>query len=282
MGRSGPRATRTYLSRIEHVIHDCNVNENQDIYALAAELAASHSPFVLITVIRTQGSSPREPGAKMLWRPGRGLLGTVGGGQFEYLALDAAARCHDRRTSATERFVLGADADQCCGGVMEVFLEYHGPRQRVVIFGAGHVAQSLAGLLEAAPIEVVIADDRADWNTTERFPRARRVLTWDEGVAISRENPGATLACVMTCSHDTDLELLRNLLVKPPAFVGLIGSKSKRACLFGRLVASGIDDELVKKIRCPIGVGDTGKEPQLVAISIAAQLLMEAKSLACL
>ena len=86
----------------------------------------------------------------------------------------------------------------------------------------------------------------------------------------------------MTCSHDTDFELLRQLLVKPPAFVGLIGSRSKRVCLFGRLVASGIDSEAVQKVHCPIGIGDLGKEPRLVAISMAAQLLQVARTLPCL
>jgi xanthine dehydrogenase accessory factor len=84
----------------------------------------------------------------------------------------------------------------------------------------------------------------------------------------------------MTCSHDTDLELLGQILKRPPAFVGLIGSRSKRACLFGRLVASGANEDAVQRVQCPIGVGDTGKEPKLVAISIAAQLLMEAGKLA--
>jgi xanthine dehydrogenase accessory factor len=142
------------------------------------------------------------------------------------------------------------------------------------------VARALAELMAASPLETVIVDDRPDWNSAERFPRARRLLSWDAGIDAACSEPASTLACVMTCSHDTDLDLLRRLLKSPPAFVGLIGSRSKRACLFGRLVASGIDEALVQRIHCPIGVGDTGKEPRLVAISMAAQLLIEAKNLA--
>jgi xanthine dehydrogenase accessory factor len=189
-----------------------------------------------------------------------------------------------------ERFVLGSDADQCCGGVVEVFIEYHGRPARVVVFGAGHVAQALYDLLaptadsksDAASLGVVIVDDRTDWNSADRFFHARRIHSWDEGVRASKEFPAATLAVVMTCSHDTDFDLLRMLLAKAdrvPAFVGLIGSRSTRACLFGRLVASGIDAEVVQRVVCPVGVGDTGKEPRAVAISIAAQLLMEARTL---
>ncbi len=258
-----------------------------EILRTAADLVSAGSPFVLITVTSTKGSTPRDPGAKMLWRPGsNGLVGTVGGGQFELLVLDAAQRALDTRSAFTEKFTLGADADQCCGGIMEVFIEYIGPRQRLIIFGAGHVSHELANLLDSAGLELIIADDRPDWNSAERFPRARRVLDWDQAIALAHERPHETLACVMTCSHDTDFDLLRKLLgpsreQRPvPAFTGLIGSRSKRVCLFGRLVASGLDESIVQKVHCPIGVGDTGKEPRHVAISMAAQLLLECKKLA--
>lgn len=264
------------------------MDTDRDVLQAAAELIESGEPFVLVTVIKTQGSTPRNPGARMIWRPAsssngqapNGAHGTVGGGQFEHLVLDAARACYERQTHALEHFVLGADADQCCGGTMDVFLEYHGRPARIVVFGAGHVSAALAGLLAHAPTELLVVDDRSDWAAPERFPRARCVGSWEEGVRLSQDRPERTLAVVMTCSHDTDLDILRRLLSRPPAFVGLIGSRSKRVCLFGRLVASGIDERVVQGVHCPIGVGDTGKEPHAVAISVAAQLLMEAKKIA--
>jgi len=267
------------------------MSSDPDIFSAAAELSASGCSFVLVTVIRTEGRTPRDAGAKMIWMPagtpngaasGVGdLIGTIGGGQFEHLVIDAAAQHLRRHTCGTERYVLGADADQCCGGVMEVFFESHGPTRRVVVFGAGHVSKELAPLLEGASLELVVVDDRAEWNSPERFLHARRILSWDEGVAIALQHPAATLVCVLTYSHDTDFELLRKLLLPPgpPAFTGLIGSRSKRACLFGRLVAAGRDETAVQRVYCPIGIGDTGKAPRLVAVSIAAQLLMEAGKL---
>ncbi|HMN40283.1 MAG TPA: xanthine dehydrogenase accessory protein XdhC [Phycisphaerales bacterium] len=273
---------------------------DRDIFTEAARLTAAGEPFVLVTVITTKGSSPRDAGAKMIWRPApHAMSGTVGGGQFEMLVAEAAERVFASRSCAMEKFVLGAEAEQCCGGVMEVFLEYCGTRQRLVIFGAGHVAKELVDVLRGSPLEVVVVDDRPEWNSGERFPPelvspASRMLQWDVGIKAAREHPGRTLACVMTCSHETDFELLRGLLKtndegtgfsepKPvardnvPAFVGLIGSRSKRACLFGRLVASGLDEARVARVQCPIGVGDTGKEPRMVAVSMAAGLLLEAK-----
>ncbi len=268
------------------------MDENRTILRTAAELAEAGQEFVLLTVIRTQGSTPRAPGAKMIWRPPNaapaiesdtlpnGSVGTIGGGQFEDLVLESARRCLAQRASMIERFVLGAEAEQCCGGVMEVFLEYHGRPASVVIFGAGHVAHSLAQILAPTPLALTIVDDRGEWNSAARYPNARRVLNYKQGVAAATNDAATTLALVMTCSHETDFEILRDLLSRsPPAFTGLIGSRSKRACLFGRLVSSGIDESVVRQVHCPIGLGNTGKEPHAVAISVAAQILAEARTI---
>lgn len=294
------------------------MDNDREVMRAAVELADGGEEFVLVTVTRAKGSTPRNAGARMIVRasaaasdlpggvPGApstgGSIGTIGGGQLEHLVLDAARTCLEKKTSRVEEFVLGADADQCCGGVMEVFLEYFGSRARVVVFGAGHVAYELAALLEDSSVELVVVDDRGEWNSDNRFGQrryggaegkgaaagsraVRRVLSWRDGVHLARQQPETTMALVMTCSHDTDFELLRQLLSRDgpgstPYFVGLIGSRSKRACLFGRLVAAGLDEARVQSVKCPIGVGDTGKTPRAVAISIAAQVLMEARRLA--
>jgi len=265
---------------------------HQSILQSAADLVRSGQEFVLITVVAAKGSTPRNPGARMIWRPTsdqqsthgsgapNGTIGTVGGGHFEHLVLDAARACAAKRASTFEHFVLGSDADQCCGGTMDVFLEYHGRPVRVVLFGAGHVSASLCGVLGFSSLRITVVDDRPDWNSESRFPGARCLHSWPEGVAAVRENPEGTMIIVMTCSHETDFELLRELLRTPPAFTGLIGSRSKRACLFSRLTGAGVDADAVARVECPVGVGDTGKEPAAVAISMAAQLLIKARTLA--
>ena len=102
---------------------------NNNIFAEAARLSDAGAPFVLVTVTAAQGSTPRDPGAKMIWRPDGAWFGTVGGGQFEMLVTESASRVCASRECASEHYVLGAEAGQCCGGTMDVFLEYCGPRQ---------------------------------------------------------------------------------------------------------------------------------------------------------
>ncbi len=258
------------------------MSASDDILRRAGDLSERGEPFVLVTVVQAEGSTPRDAGARMIWREGDFAEGTVGGGQFEHLVRDDAERHLKARTCGLETYTLGKDADQCCGGRVTVFIEYIGPRQRLVVFGAGHVAQELVGLVSGSPFEIVVADDRPDWNSSERFPHARRELDLSEAVSLATESPDATLACVMTCSHETDFDLLRKLLESPPAYLGLIGSRSKRTSFFTRLAASGIGQDRIERITCPMGVGDTGKSPREVAISIAGQLLIESKRLGTL
>lgn len=255
------------------------MNDNAEILSKAAEFARCGRPFVLVTIVGAEGSTPRDAGAKLIWSESTGLVGTIGGGEFEQLVV-ARAEDHWRvRTCGRESFTLGRDARQCCGGRIEVFYEFIGPRRRVIIFGAGHVGNALADLLADAALEIIIVDDRPEWNRADRFSQCRCVPEYDAGITLAHEHPRATLACVMTCCHDTDFQIIARLLERPPAYIGLIGSASKRASFRSRLAAMGIEPERIEAVRCPIGVGDTGKEPRMVAISAAAEVLMEVQRL---
>jgi len=245
----------------------------------AARLTADSARFILATVVRTEGRTPRDEGARMIIFPDGRTQGTIGGGGVEQLATEAAMARFQSRESGIERFVLSEEAAQCCGGNMEIYFECHGASHRCVLFGAGHVAEALVPMLTPSSLDVVIVDHRPEWNNAQRFPHARHVLSYEDGVALTAEQTESTLACVLTCSHDTDLEILVGLLKAPPAFIGLIGSKSKRAGFFGRLSARDVSDTDIARIHCPIGLGDMGKEPTLVAVSIAGQILLEAKKL---
>lgn len=253
---------------------------DREILQRAAVLARDHAAFVLCTVVATKGRTPRDEGARMIVHPDGRIEGSIGGGGVEQLTTDAALARLKTRESGVEQFVLNEEAAQCCGGVMDIYFEVHGAEQRCILFGAGHVAEALVPMLTPAPLEIIVVDHRFEWNTPQRYPHARRIMDYNEGVALAAQSPASTLACVLTCSHDIDCDILVGLLGDPPAFIGLIGSTSKRAGFVGRLTARGVSEADIARVHCPIGVGDTGKAPTLVAVSIAAQVLLEAKKLA--
>ena len=245
--------------------------------ALAACRARGGS-CVLVTVADAAGSSPRESGAKMLVRADATIVGSVGGGHLEHRAREIAAEliASGARAPRLERFQLGPQHGQCCGGTVTLLLEpFAGTDLTIGLFGAGHVGRAFVEVVAGLPLRVIWIDARAD-----EFPAAptqgveRLVAEHPEDEV--RDLPAGACALVMTHSHDLDLAIVERALRRDDlAYVGVIGSESKRARFVARLRAKGLSDSRVDRLRCPIGVaGLKAKHPRAVAIAAAAELLM--------
>lgn len=262
---------------------------------------------VLVRVEATEGSAPREAGTWMLvWA--QGLTATIGGGQLEFQAIDEARallrldtgvdanhNINSDSDSGTEplrkRYPLGPSLGQCCGGVVHLSMRRVGAADAadlrrqltehlapVAIFGGGHVGLALARLLATLPYAVRWIDSR-DGVFPDALP-AQVQTEHSEPVqdAVATLPPG-THVLIMSFSHAEDLDIviacLRRLRERDDLpYVGLIGSKTKWATFRHRLEARGFTEAEMARITCPIGVpGVTGKEPEVIAVAVAAQLL---------
>jgi xanthine dehydrogenase accessory factor len=196
---------------------------------------------------------------------------------------------------------------QCCGGV--VWLSYvwlaseanwqawaaqlASQRIPVAVFGGGHVGAALIRALAPLPFAVHWIDSREGFLSQ---PSAALIEDCPAS-AVTREEiepvedavmhlPEGTQVVIMSFSHAEDLEVVRACLARnraalgegaalPLPFIGLIGSKTKWARFRHRLAALGFDDQALGQVTCPIGLPDIeGKEPAVIAASVAAQLLM--------
>jgi len=249
-----------------------------------SRLAASGTPAVLVTVLRAEGSSPREAGAKMVVAADA-LHGSVGGGHLELtateIARDLLAGPGAGGAPLQREFPLGPSLGQCCGGAVTLLFELVSPpRWRVALFGAGHVGQALVRLLGDLACQVEWIDERP-----EAFPPAppanvRAQVSDAPEEAVARLPAGADLL-VMTHSHALDQRIVEAALRRPDLrLVGLIGSRTKRARFLSRLEHRGFPPEALARLTCPIGLpGVGGKRPAEIAIAVAAQLLqLEAAS----
>jgi xanthine dehydrogenase accessory factor len=238
------------------------------------ELRADGRPVALVTAVACNGSTPCTVGAKMVVTRDA-FFGTVGGGHLEKLALDDARACLASGESKTVRYPLGAKAGQCCGGVVDVFVEIVGAAPRLYLFGVGHVGQALCRVLDGTPFEVHAIDERDEWIAAERLPESvrRHATPWDAFVADASWEPANTYVAIMTHRHDTDQEIVAAVVDRPARYVGLIGSNTKWARFRERLLARGVTEESLARVKCPIGLDVGGKAPQEVAVSIAAELL---------
>lgn len=150
------------------------------------------------------------------------------------------------------------------------FVELGRARSRQVqLFGAGHVGKAIARALQGLPFSLAWFDTRAEMDA----PGV--TIIGDEEIAdCLRDADSEAMVLILTHDHGLDYRLVAAAMESRAAFIGLIGSKTKRARFLSRLAADGFDDAARARLTCPIGIsGIAGNEPDIIAIAVAAQLL---------
>jgi xanthine dehydrogenase accessory factor len=245
------------------------------------EIVAIHKTggsAALVTVVGTEGSTPRKPGAKMLVFPDGRTVGTIGGGCIDRRVYSEVARVFDEGRPRLFRYELdgevAAELGMICGGRMEVFVERIDAEPRVVLFGGGHVGKTLAHLCVQVGFKVTVVDDREEFATVDRFPDAHEVVLESFSRAGERVGRyGAPFVVVVTRGHAHDHEVLAQALRENTRYVGVLGSKHKIGTLFQALVQAGIPEERVAEVRCPIGLDLGAQTPEEIALAICAELV---------
>ncbi len=238
----------------------------------------------LVTVIRTQGSTPREVGARMIVRHDGSTTGTIGGSAVEALVIkDALTALHEGKARIVTHNLNDAekaDTGMICGGSMEFFLEPLRRVPRLYIFGGGHIGWPLTRLAVEMGYPYHILDDRAEYAAPERFPQAvqRHVGPFNE-LAQQVELTEPAFVVIITRCHDTDLEVLRGILGRPYEYLGLICSRRKKTEVFKILMEEGFSTEELDRIHAPVGLEIGSQTPAEIAISIMAEVIKEFKQM---
>jgi xanthine dehydrogenase accessory factor len=272
------------------------------------DFLAGDGRVALIEVSGTRGSTPREKGAFMLVSQSA-TFGTIGGGQLEYMAIDkarqmlgsspsplsagSAGKAGGGRGAAfgeTLDVPLGPEIGQCCGGRVEVRIrlvnsalagaliaaaEAEEARQPCVyIFGGGHVGQALASAVALLPVHLLVVETRAE--ALAGMPQGVETRLTAMPEAIVRDAPAGTAFAILTHDHALDFLIVAEALKRDDAaYVGMIGSKTKKATFRNWLLTSGGGSEAqFSRLVSPIGgqaVKD--KRPQVIAALAAAEIM---------
>ena len=246
---------------------------------------------VLVTVHETAGSVPREAGAWMAVFA-RTVTGTIGGGHLELQAIEEARRRLAGGTGAEVlRYPLGPTLGQCCGGVVHLRYErlaasdarsleqrLHNEAAPLALFGGGHVGKALVTLLGTLPFAVTWIDSRDEIFPSEVPDNVTCEHSDPVHAAVADLAPHSRVL-VMSFSHAEDLDIVAACLKRlrergDLPYLGLIGSKTKWATFRHRLEERGFRKQELAQVTCPIGIpGIAGKEPAVIAVAVAAQLL---------
>jgi xanthine dehydrogenase accessory factor len=250
---------------------------------------------IVIELSAVRGSVPREQGTRMLVSRDS-ALGTIGGGRLEFEAIEQARRFLSAEACPAlpqhKTIALGPSLGQFCGGSVDLswyrldqalIAQWPEARQRfqLQVHGAGHIGQALVQVLLGVPCSVHWIDSReALWpEPLPSHPLTQlHTCCTDVPEATIAEAESGSYVLIATHRHDVDERIAEAALRrKDLAWVGMIGSRTKRARIRSRLAQRGIDAIWLERLVCPIGLdairGVGSKTPAVIALSVAAQIL---------
>ena len=249
----------------------------------------THPSAILVEVTEAKGSTPREAGAWMIVAR-QGEIGTIGGGQLEFLAIQRAREAlASGEAAAALDIPLGPEIGQCCGGRVAIGMRMidddvaralraqaeadYARRTPVYVFGAGHVGNALGQALSLLPFRTLLVDNRAaEIAKVPRGVEARHVPVQE---ALVREAPPGACFVILTHDHGLDFLIASEALSRGDAiYVGMIGSRTKKATFKSWLSDMGHDTRLMDSLVMPIGGADVrDKRPEVIAALTAAEIM---------
>lgn len=244
---------------------------------------------VLVSVESVKGSTPRDTGAFMLVTADS-IARTIGGGQLEFMAIDRARQMlRDGIYRDQLDIPLGPEIGQCCGGrvllgfqrvddalageVDRRLQEEDAARPHVYIFGAGHVGNALTRAFKLLPVRAILVDTRrAELEAAPEGAETRLTAVPEDEV---RGAPAGSAFLILTHDHALDFLIVREALAREDAaYVGMIGSKSKRATFMHWFEREGGGNGRHQRLICPIGGTEVrDKRPEVIAALVAAEVL---------
>lgn len=244
------------------------------VFEALAELRNQGRPCALIILVDSQGSVPAKKGAKMLVAENGTTVGTVGGGAMEHEAKETALQLMAEGEPRLLSIELTEAAGYACGGRVSLYIEPILPAPRVVVCGAGHVGQAVCHLAAYTGFSVTAIDDREDLLNPELLPDADYMTVCDFEDAFSKISVGGdTRIIVCTRGHAHDLAVVETALKTDAPYIGLLGSRRKRASFFEKLRDAGFSDNDFERIHTPVGLDIGAVTPREIAVSIVGELI---------
>ena len=248
-----------------------------------------HGRVLLCQIVHTQGSTPGKVGWKLLVCPAGKAQGNLGGGAFEAMVVsDARAKLDEaqpksevKRYYFTETAVRGEATGMVCGGLAEVFFDVMVSAPVLVICGGGPVGQALARAGELAGFDLLVVEDREEFQAADLFPEGTSFVSVDRefsGEFLTEVLQRDVYAAVVSRCWETDTAALAGILRQQPdrlLYLGLMGSARKVEHIQASLKAEGVELETVlgdTPFAAPIGLCFGGDSPGEIALSIIAQI----------
>ena len=248
------------------------------IFQALSELEKNNESAALCTVVKSEGSTPRHVGSKMLVYSDGKFVGTVGGGELENRVLKAARESLKNGSAVTLSYTM-ADPSRgdpgVCGGTVEVFVEPILPPAMIVVIGAGHVGKAVVHLAKWLGYRVAVSDDRTEFCNPESTPGADAYYAVEMGkLADHLKINKQTYIVITSRGSSIDAAGLPGLLEAGAAYVGVIGSRRRWLTTAKALKDQGVAEARIAQVHSPMGLELNAETPEEIAVSIMAEILM--------
>ena len=247
-----------------------------DLARHVAAVLARRQSAVMVTVVNARGDGGgATPGAKLLFAADARTHGTLGSEALDQVARDRAAHAIDEKEPRLAQYLPdGTPAPRRSRAYVQLLYEPLLPPDRLLVIGAGHIAVPLHEIGKILGFEVIVVDDRADFATKERFPRADEVLCIPFGTVPAQITIDRTTYLVLvTRAHEHDEAVLRQVADSRAPYIGMIGSKRRVITVYRRLLEEGVTQEQLRRIYAPVGLAINARTPQEIAVAVMAEIV---------
>jgi xanthine dehydrogenase accessory factor len=254
-----------------------------DLTAHTLDLLEHRRPFCLVTVVNAGDSSGISAGQKLVAEHSGTVTGQIGSPQLSNTLAELAhaqllngeirlVRLNGSGSVLPDRRSRRGEAP--LPDEIEVVLEPMPPPDRLLIVGAGHIAQPLARLAHVLGFEVTVIDDRERFANRERFPDATSIVVdqFDKAISEQEITPWTYLVLV-TRGHEHDESALQKVVGSPAPYIGMIGSRRRVLVVFDRLRAAGVPEHFLSRIYAPIGIDIGARTAEEIALAILAEIV---------
>jgi xanthine dehydrogenase accessory factor len=160
------------------------------------------------------------------------------------------------------------------GERVEIFVEPVLSDPFLYIFGGGHVSSQIAPLASKVGFRVVVVEDRAEYADPEKFPDAEEVYCYPfDGVVERFPVDESSYIIIVTRGHLNDKTILEQSLRTRAGYIGMIGSRRKKAMIYEKLLEEGFTRKDLDRVYAPIGLNIGAETPEEIAVSIVAELI---------
>jgi xanthine dehydrogenase accessory factor len=235
-------------------------------------------PCALVTVAAVRGSVPREAGSKMLVYGDGRISGTIGGGKFESLVIEASlAALKDKQPVLKSYPLREGEPDSfgaICGGEVTMLIEPQVIKESVCLVGAGHCSRAIARVARDCGLHVTVIDSRAELMTDFEEAHVKISDRSAPDFISSRQWQQNDALVLVSPNYQGDEDALRAALAQPAiGYIGMIGSRRKVLQVFDHLKAKGISEDGLQRVYAPIGLDIGADSPAEIAVSVVAEIL---------